>query len=262
MHGGLREAKHAVVDDDLLMELRRARPLDLAHLPREIELIETFGEQYKGVPQVACFDSAFHAGMPAVAKMYGIPRKYFEAGVRRLGFHGLSYGYLMEELDRVAGKKAAMGKVILAHLGSGASMAAVMGGKPMDTTMGFTPTAGLVMGTRPGDMDAGMLLYLMRAEKMSVSQADAFINERCGLLGVAETTYDMRELSEKRAAGDVKAKEAVELFCYVVRKWMGAPAAGMGGVETIVFSAGIGEHAADVRAEILRRAGISGSAAG
>jgi len=250
VHGGLREAKHALVDEHLLMELRRARPLDLAHLPREIELMETFAQEFKGVPQVACFDSAFHAAMPTVAKMYGIPRKYYAAGVRRLGFHGLSYAYLMEELERVAGREAAMGKVILAHLGSGASMAAVRGGTPMDTTMGFTPTAGLVMGTRPGDMDAGLLLYLMRAERMNAEQADAFINEQCGLLGVAETTYDMRELSRKRATGDVRAAEAMALFSYSARKWIAALAAVMGGVETLVFAGGIGEHATDVRSEI------------
>ncbi len=229
--------------------MRRAQPLDLAHLPREIALIESFAKAFPAVPQVACFDSAFHQNMPAVAKRLPIPRRFTDAGVRRLGFHGLSFAYLLEELERLAGKKTACGKIILAHLGSGASMAAVNAGKPLDTTMAFTPTAGLIMGTRPGDMDPGLLIYLMRSENMSAQQADEFINQQCGVLGIAQSTSDMRELSARRST-DPRAAEALESFCYSAKKWIGALAAAMGGLDTLVFSAGIGEHAPDIRQEI------------
>src|SRR5207237_1444094 len=156
-----------------------------------------------------------------------IPREHTEAGVRRLGFHGLSYTYLMGALERAAGPAAAAGRVLLAHLGSGASMAAVRGGQPVDTTMAFTPTAGLVMGTRPGDLDPGLLVYLMRTKGLTAEQMDDFISSRCGLLGVAETTYDMRDLVQRRAS-DVRAAEAVGLFCYQARKFIGAYAAALG----------------------------------
>ncbi len=149
VHGGVHLLEHQLVTEDLVDELRRNQPLDLAHLPREISLIEAFGKAFPSLPQVACFDTAFHRELPRVAQLLPIPRHYFDEGIRRFGFHGLSYTYLMKRLGEVAGPDAANGRVILAHLGSGASMAAVRGGKPIDTTMAFTPTAGLVMGTRP-----------------------------------------------------------------------------------------------------------------
>jgi acetate kinase len=184
-----------------------------------------------------------------VARLLPIPRKYDEAGVRRFGFHGLSYTYLMEELARVAGAEVADGRVILAHLGNGASMAAVREGRAMETTMGFTPIAGLVMGTRPGDLDPGLLAYLVREERLGADEIDELISKRCGMIGVSETSSDMRDLIARRAT-DVRAAEAVELFCYSARKWIGALAAAMGGLDTLVFSGGIGEHSAEVRAEI------------
>ena len=249
VHGGIHLVEHQIVTEDLIAELRRTQPLDLAHLPREIALIEAFHRRLAGVPQVACFDTAFHREMPQVAQMLPIPRSYHTAGVRRFGFHGLSYTYLMAELERIAGPEAAAGRVILAHLGSGASMAAVRGHKPIDTTMGFTPTAGLMMATRPGDLDPGLLVYMMRVEKLRPDEADEFISHRCGLLGVSETTSDMRDLLELRAT-DPRAAEAVALFCYQVKKWTGALAAALGGLDTLVFAGGIGERASQVRAEI------------
>ena len=251
VHGGVHLLDHQPVTADLIAELRRNQPLDLAHLPREIALIEAFRGAFPELPQVACFDTAFHRDMPRAAQILPIPRHYAAAGVRRFGFHGLSYTYLMGRLAEVAGPDAANGRVLLAHLGSGASMAAVRGGKAMDTTMGFTPTAGLVMGTRPGDLDPGLLVYMMRVQRMAPDQMDAFISRRCGLLGVSETTADMGDLLARRAA-DERAAEAVEIFCYQARKFAGALTAAMGGLDTFVFAGGIGEHAPAVRAEICR----------
>ncbi|MDB5296069.1 MAG: acetate kinase [Phycisphaerales bacterium] len=257
VHGGPGLVEHQDVTDVVLAELRRARPLDLAHLPRELSLLDAFRARFAGVPQVACFDTAFHRDLPRVARLLPIPRRYDEAGVRRMGFHGLSFTYLMEELGRAAGPGAAEGRVILAHLGSGASMAAVRGGRPVDTTMGFTPTAGLVMGTRPGDLDPGLLTYLMRREGLTPEQADRLINERCGLLGVSGTSSDMRDLVGRRG-GDVRAAEAVELFCYQARKFVGGFAAALGGLDTLVFAGGIGERSPEVRDEICRGLGFLG----
>ncbi len=249
VHGGVQLVQHQLVTDELIAELRHTQPLDLAHLPREIALIEAFRERFGRLPQIACFDTAFHRDLPRVARLLPIPRRYDAAGVRRLGFHGLSFAYLMSDLERVAGPTATHGRVILAHLGSGASMAAVSDRKPIDTSMAFTPTAGLVMGTRPGDLDPGLLVYMMRVEKKTPQEMDEFISRQCGLLGVSETGYDMRDLIARRDA-DVRAAEAVELFCYQAKKFIGAYAAALGGLDTLVFSAGIGEHSPEVRGQI------------
>lgn len=248
VHGGPGLLEHQLVTPAMLEELRRSIPLDLAHLPHEIALIETLQKHYPSVPQVGCFDTTFHRHMPRVAQILPIPRRYDRDGVRRFGFHGLSYSYLIDALARID-PVAAKGRVIMAHLGSGASMAAARDGRPIDTTMGFTPTAGLVMGTRPGDLDPGVLAYLSRTEKWSPGAMDEFINRYCGLAGVSETSNDMRDLIERRAT-DIRAAEAIELFCYQARKWIGALAATMGGLDTLIFSGGIGEHSVEVRAEI------------
>jgi acetate kinase len=248
VHGGVRFTEHQAVTDELIEELRRVQPLDLAHLPGEIALIEVFERSLAQVPQVACFDTAFHRELPRVAKLLPIPRQFDRAGVRRLGFHGLSYEYLMAELRRISPREAE-GRVILAHLGAGASMAAVRHGKPIDTSMAFTPTAGLVMGTRPGDLDPGLLVYLMRLQNLSPDELDHFLSRRCGMLGVSEISADMRDLLALRST-DVRAAEAVDLFCYQARKWIGAFAAAMGGLDGIVFAGGIGEHSPEVRAGI------------
>lgn len=250
VHGGLQARDHQRLTPTLLEELRGSVRFDLSHLPREITLIEACAARFPGITQVGCFDTAFHRSMPRVAQRLPIPRKYGDQGLRRLGFHGLSYTYLMDELARLD-PAAARGRVILAHLGSGASMAAVSGGAPIDTTMGFTPLSGLVMGTRPGDLDAGLLAYLIRNENLSPDQLDDFLSRRCGLLGVSGTMDDMRSLVAASAT-DLRAAEAVELFCYRARQWIGSLAASMNGVETLVFAGGIGERSAEVRSAICR----------
>ena len=195
--------------------------------------------------------------MPRVARLLPIPRRFDAIGIQRYGFHGLSYAYLMEELARVAGVKAAQGRVLLAHLGNGASMTAVHSGKSIDTSMGFTPTSGLPMSTRPGDLDPGVAWYLMQAESMTPKQFNNLINHESGLLGVSETSSDMRDLLD-RETQDVRAAEAVALFCYQVKKWIGAFTAALGGLNTLVFAGGIGENAPTVRARICDGLGFLG----
>ena len=248
VHGGHRYREPQRLTPEVMGELRRLSPYDPEHMPAEIELIETLGRRYPTLPQVACFDTAFHRDMPRVARLLPIPRRYDEAGVQRYGFHGLSYAYLMKELRRIAPHEA-QGRVILAHLGNGASMAAVRGGKGIDTSMSFTPTAGLPMSTRSGDLDPGLLSYLSRTEGMTVEQFQTMVNQQSGLLGVSETSSDLRDLLASESH-DPRAAEAVALFCYQAKKWMGSFAAALGGLDTLVFSGGIGENSAVVRARI------------
>jgi acetate kinase len=257
VHGGPNYTASQRVTPELVNELKRLSPLDPAHLPGEIALIEAFAQHRPGLPQVACFDTAFHHDLPRDARLLPIPRRYEATGVRRYGFHGLSYTFLLEELARIAGSEAANGRVVLAHLGAGASLAAVRGGKCIDTTMAFTPTAGLVMGTRSGDLDPGLLVYLMRNERLTVDQIDDLVNRRSGLLGVSEVSPDMRDLLARQAS-DPRAAEAVALFCYQAKKWLGAFAAALGGLDTLVFSGGIGENAPEVRARMCAGLGFLG----
>jgi acetate kinase len=205
---------------------------------------------------MACFDTAFHSTMPRVAKLLPIPRHYTVQGVERYGFHGLSYAYLMEELARID-PVAAKGRAILAHLGNGASMAAVRHGKSVDTSMGFTPAAGLVMSTRTGDIDPGIVYYLARTRRMTAAQFQQMVNRRSGLLGVSGTSSDMRDLLA-REARDVRASEAVNLFCYQAKKWIGSYAAVLGGLDTLVFAGGIGESAPLIRERICDGLGFLG----
>jgi len=241
----------------LLAELHRISPYDPDHLPREIELVEAFHQRHPQLPQLACFDTAFHQTMPRVAKLLPIPRRFDARGIQRYGFHGLSYAYLMEELERVGDPAATSGRVILAHLGNGASVAAVRDGKSIDTSMGFTPTAGLVMSTRSGDLDPGLAPYLARTEQMTTQQFYDMVNHQSGLLGVSETSSDMRDLLAMEKT-DVRAAEAVALFCYQVKKWIGAYAAALGGLETFVFAGGIGEKAPPIRSRICEGLGFLG----
>jgi acetate kinase len=245
------------VTPQLLAELHRIMPYDPDHLPLEIELIEAFRERHPGLPQVACFDTAFHRTMPRVASLLPIPRRYEAAGVRRYGFHGLSYEFLMEELARLGDPAATTGRVILAHLGNGASLAAVRAGNSVDTSMGFTPTAGLVMSSRTGDLDPGLVSYLARTEQMNASQFQEMVNHASGLLGVSETSSDLRDLLA-RESGDVRAADAVALFCYQAKKWIGSFAAALGGLDTLVFAGGIGENAALIRGRICDGLGFLG----
>lgn len=254
---GMQQTKPELITGELLDELKRFTSYAPDHLPPEIELIETVRQRFPQLPQVACFDTAFHSGMPRVAKLIPIPRRFDEKGIRRYGFHGLSYAYLMEELARVAGTKAANGRVVLAHLGNGASMAAVYKGKGVDTSMGFTPAAGLVMGTRPGDLDPGVAWYIMQSENLSTEQFNHLMNHESGLLGISETSSDMRDLLEIES-DDVRAAEAVELFCYQARKWIGAFAAALGGIDTLVFAGGVGENSPVIRSRICTGLGFLG----
>jgi acetate kinase len=253
---GMAHSQPEQVTPKLLAELHRITPYAPDHLPREIALIAAFRRRHPRLPQVACFDTAFHRTLPRVAKLLPIPRRYMARGVERYGFHGLSYAYLMEELGRFD-PAATKGCVILAHLGNGASLAAVRNGKSIDTSMGFTPTAGLVMSTRTGDLDPGLVYYLARAERMTAAQFQHMVNHESGLLGVSGTSPDLRDLLA-REREDVRATEAVELFCYQVKKWIGAFAAALGGLDTLVFAAGIGENAPLIRKRICDGLGLLG----
>ncbi len=246
---GLMHTKPELVTTKLLVELKHIIPFDPEHLPREIELIEALRLRHAELPQVVCFDTAFHRTMPLVATQLPIPRRYAAKGVQRYGFHGLSYTYLMQELARLGDPAAARGRVILAHLGSGASLAAVRAGSCIDTSMGFTPTAGLVMGTRSGDLDPGLMSYLTLTESMTATQFQIMTNHESGLLGLSESSADVRDLLD-REASDPRAAEALALFCYQAKKWIGSFAAALGGLDTLVFAGGIGENAAPVRERI------------
>lgn len=249
VHGGARYDHSLLVSDAVIADLKKLCELDPAHMPAELAILEATRAKLPDVPQVACFDTAFHRSMPRVARIVPIPRVYESQGVQRYGFHGLSYTFLMGELERVAGVEASKGRVVIAHLGSGASLAAIKRGTCLDTTMGFTPTSGMPMSTRSGDLDPGVLLYLLRAKNVSAHALDELVNRHSGLLGISETSADMRTLlaSEER---DVRAAEAVATFCYAAKKAIGAFAAVLGGIDTLVFSGGIGENAAPVRARI------------
>jgi acetate kinase len=254
---GMTHSEPERVTPELLDELRRITPYDPDHLPLEIELIAAFGQRHPGLPQVACFDTAFHRTMPRVASLLPIPRRYEAVGVRRYGFHGLSYEFLIEELARLGDPAATKGRVILAHLGNGASLAAIRDGKSIDTSMGFTPASGLVMSSRSGDLDPGLVSYLARTEQMSASQFQEMVNHASGLLGVSETSSDLRDLLA-RESDDIRAAEAVALFCYQAKKWIGSFAAALGGLDTLVFAGGIGENAALIRERICDGQGFLG----
>ncbi|MDQ3016211.1 MAG: acetate/propionate family kinase [Bacteroidota bacterium] len=246
---GMKHIEPAEVSQALLDELRDYIPFDPGHLPQEIEMMEIIRSRFPKLIQIACFDTSFHAGMPRVAKLLPIPRRYEAMGLQRYGFHGLSYAYLMEELNRVAGKEKTEGKIIMAHLGNGASLAAVKNGKSIDTSMGFTPTSGLIMGTRTGDLDPGIAYFLMQVEKLNAEQFNDLINHHSGLLGISEESSNMQDLLEHQHK-DYRAAEAVELFCYQTRKWIGSFTAVLEGLDILVFSGGIGENAPEVRARI------------
>ncbi|MDB5061020.1 MAG: acetate kinase [Mucilaginibacter sp.] len=243
---GMNYSNPEIITTELLTKLKAISAYDPEHLPEEIKLIGLFNKRYPSMVQVACFDTAFHATMPSVAKLLAIPRRFNNDGIKRYGFHGLSYAYLMDELKRLDGKRRAKGKIILAHLGSGASLAAVRNGKSQDTSMGFTPTSGIPMSTRTGDLDPGVAAYLIQHEKLSAHAFNHLINHESGLLGISETSSDMRELL-KDSDTDNRAAEAVGFFCYQTKKFIGAYAAVLGGLETLIFSGGIGEHTPEVR---------------
>ena len=251
VHGGPNYSEPQRITPEMIKTLRQLEQFDPEHLPEEILLTEAFHHRFPNLPQIACFDTAFHRTMPQVARLLPIPRRYYAKGVQRYGFHGLSCAYLIEEIARLAGQDAAHGRVILAHLGNGASMTAVREGKSIDTSMSFTPTAGLPMSTRTGDLDPSLGWYLEQTDKMSAREFHHMINHECGLLGVSELSSDMRELLLKEAS-DPRAADAVALFCYQARKWICALAGALEGLDTLVFSAGMGENAPEVRARICQ----------
>ena len=257
VHGGPKYSEPQRITAEMVEALRQLSAFDPEHLPEEILLTEAFHRRFPDLPQVACFDTAFHHELPRVAQLLPLPRRFEAKGVRRYGFHGLSYAFLMGELKRLAGSEAAHGRVILAHLGNGASLAAVCGGKSMDTSMSFTPTAGVPMSTRSGDLDPGLVWYLARTEGLDEKRFNEMVNFQSGLLGVSETSSDMRDLLD-RETKDVRAAEAVALFCYQVKKWIGAFTAALGGLDTLVFAGGIGENAPMVRARACDGLGFLG----
>jgi acetate kinase len=256
VHGGPKYWKPQQISPKIIAELKQLSPFDPEHLPEEILLTEAFHKRFPKLAQIACFDTAFHHDMPQVARLLPIPRRYESRGVRRYGFHGLSCEYLIQELARLAPAEA-KGRVILAHLGNGASMTAVRAGKSIDTTMSFTPTAGLPMSTRSGDLDPGLGWYLSRAENVTAKQFHKMVNHESGLIGVSETSSDMRELLSHEKT-DNRAAEAVALFCYQAKKWICALAGALEGLDALVFAGGIGENAPPVRERICAGLGFLG----
>lgn len=257
VHGGPKYWEPQRITPNMIEDLRNLSPFDPEHLPEEILLAEAFHGKFPDLPQVACFDTAFHHNMPRVAQMLPLPRCYEANGLRRYGFHGLSYESILDTLAIAGEPIATKGCAILAHLGSGASLAAVRDGHSMDTSMGFTPTGGIPMGTRSGDLDPGLLWYLNRTEGLDAKRWNEMVNFRSGLLGVSETSSDMRDLLG-REAQDIRAAEAVTLFCYQVRKWIGSFAAVLGGLDALVFAGGVGENAPAIRERICKDLGFLG----
>ncbi len=241
VHGGAEHTAPAVVDFHLINELKGKVPFAPLHLPYEIRCMEAVALHYPGLPQVACFDTAFHRDMPEAARHLPLPASLWKAGILRYGFHGLSYEYVISVLGAEA-----EGRVVIAHLGNGASMAAVRNRRPVDTTMGFTPAGGFMMGTRSGDLDPGVLLYLMTQKGFDAGMLDDLVNHQAGLLGVSGISSDMKTLLENRGENP-RAALAVDMFCYQLRKNIGALAAALEGLDTLVFTGGIGEKAAPVR---------------
>jgi acetate kinase len=248
VHGGPRYTEPQRITPKFLTALKKLVPLDPDHLPAAVKGIQFVARKFPKLAQVACFDTAFHSSLPTVAKMYALPRRFYDEDVRRYGFHGLSFEYIIGELRKLDAKQAA-GRVIVAHLGSGASIVALQDGKSADTSMGFTPLEGLVMSARSGDVDPGLLLYLLAEKKMSAKVAGTLLNKQSGLLGVSGSTGDMRELLEKTKQ-DPHAAEAIDLFCYRAKKYIGAYAAALGGLDALVFTGGIGERAPAIRERI------------
>jgi acetate kinase len=248
VHGGSQYSQPQRITPQFLSDVEQLVPLDPDHMPAAIRGIKFIAEKFPDLPQVACFDTAFHRSLPKVARMYALPRALYDQGIVRYGFHGLSYEYIMRELQTLEGELS-NGRVIIAHLGSGASLVAVKEGKSVDTSMGFTPLEGLVMSTRSGDVDPGALLYLLEQKKISVKELDTILNKKSGLLGISAKSRDMRQLLEGMEQ-DVHAEEAVDLFCYRVKKYVGAYAAVLGGLDLLVFAGGIGERAPAVRKRI------------
>lgn len=247
--GGLEHTGPVVITPTVMEKLQALIPLAPLHQPRNLEPIDILARSHPHLIQVACFDTAFHSTLPRLAQLYGLPRALTQAGACRYGFHGISYEYIASRLAEIA-PKAARGRTIVAHLGSGASLCALQGGKSIATTMGFSPLSGLVMGTRPGDLDPGLMIWLLREKGMSVDEVETMLYHDSGLKGVSGTSSDMRDLLGRT---DEPATEAVGLFVYKIAAEIGALTAALGGLVALVFTAGIGEHSAEIRARICAK---------
>jgi acetate kinase len=245
-HGGERYGQPVLIDEDVLGELNRLIPLVPLHQPNNLAAIRAVISRDPDLPQVACFDTAFHCGRPAVSERMGLPFDLFEQGVRRYGFHGISYEYIVSRLQQLAPKQAG-GRVVVAHLGSGSSMCAIREGRSVDTTMGFSSLDGLPMGTRCGSLDPGVLLYLMRRDGLGVGALEELLYKRSGLLGLSGVSNDMRAL---HASDDPRASEAIDYFVYRIGQELGALTASLGGIDALVFTAGVGENDPVLRARV------------
>jgi acetate kinase len=259
VHGGPKLLAPCRVTPAVVAELRSLVLLDPAHLPLELDLLDTFTERWPELPQFASFDTAFHRSLPRAAQLLPLPRRLFDQGIRRYGFHGLSYAYVLEELCRRSGSATPPERVILAHLGNGASLAAVKDGVCIDTTMAMTPTSGVPMGTRSGDIDAGLVAVLLRTEHLDADGFERLVTRESGLFGISETSSDIRELLEMRPT-DERAADAVAVFCHHVKKVIGGFVAVLGGVDVLAFSGGIGENAPVIRSEICAGLDVFGIA--
>lgn len=250
VHGGVKFAVPVRIDAAVLSELEALVPLAPLHQPHNLAAVRAVGRQAPHLPQVACFDTAFHRTQSEVAQRFGLPRRFTDEGVRRYGFHGLSYEYIASVLPGID-PRAAAGRTVVAHLGNGVSMCAMLGGRSVATTMSFTPADGLLMGTRTGSLDPGILLYLMKRHGMDADELEHLIYHESGLLGVSGISSDMRELL---ASDDSRAAEALDLFIYRIGRELGSLAAALGGLDALVFTAGIGENSPEIRARVCRDA--------
>ncbi len=255
VHGGTLFNAPVLIDAAVLTELEKLDPLAPLHQPHNLAGVASLARLRPGLPQVACFDTAFHHNLPALAQRFALPQQYHDAGIRRYGFHGLSYEYIAEKLPEVVGPALASGRVIVAHLGNGASMCALRDGASVDTTMGFTALDGLPMGTRCGNLDPGVALYLQGELGMSSTEVAELLYHNSGLLGVSGISNDMRTLL---ASAEPAARTAIELYVYRINRELGALTASLGGLDALVFTGGIGEHAAPIRAQVCALAEWAG----
>lgn len=252
VHGGSRLREPLVINKKIIEQLGKLIPLAPDHLPHELKAIKSISKRFPKLKQTACFDTSFHKNISKTAQLFGLPNSYYDQGIMRYGFHGLSYEYIMSELKKETGKKEYNGKIIIAHLGNGASMAAVNKQKCIDTTMSFTPSGGMVMGTRSGDLDPGVLLYLIEEKKLKPSTVKDIVNNESGLLGVSGITSNMKDLIQKRKENK-KAEEAIDLFCYTAKKYLGSLISILGGLDTLIFTGGIGENSSYIRKNICNQ---------
>lgn len=254
VQGGPALRQPAWVDTHLLQTLSAYVPYDPEHLPQQIEALRLCQKKYPAIPQIACFDTGFYRSMPSLAQRYPLPRNYQGEGLIRYGFHGLSYESILQTMERKFSNEASQ-RLIAAHLGNGASMSAIHRGKPIDTSMGFSPAGGLMMGTRCGDLDPGVFLFLLEEKGFSAEELRSLFHAKSGLLAISEQTSEMKDLIEE-SKKNRKAAEAIDLYCYLAKKQLGALLAALGGVDTLVFTGGIGEKAPLVRSKICEGLGF------